>query len=171
MLVVVDQIPDDLRRLEVDGGAAWVGLAAGRALELPISGFSGHLSLHRAKRVVEVEGELKVAAQATCERCGEDTTLDLAVPVDLTYEPAAAPDPEDDELELDERELDVGFYNDGKLDLEDVVCEAVTLAMPPRVVCADTAACDARTAALLAERGESGSAAHPGFAALKQRFS
>ncbi len=173
MLVVVEQIPDDLRRLRVDAGAAWVRAAAERAAEVPVTAASGELVLHREGRKVQVEGSLHVQASATCGRCGEDCALALSVPVALAFEPFQAsikPDDEE-EVELHEPELDLGFYHDGKLDLADVVCEAVTLALPARVVCADVAACDARTAALLAERGASGSASHPGFAALKQRFS
>ena len=72
----------------------------------------------------------------------------------------------DAELELEADDLDVGWYRDGELYLGDVVREGLALAMPSRIICTDTAGCNARTQALLqGERTES--AGHPAFEALR----
>jgi uncharacterized metal-binding protein YceD (DUF177 family) len=47
----------------------------------------------------------------------------------------------DDELE--EEELDIGWFHDGELIAGDVLSEALALNLPSRVVCEDVASCDA----------------------------
>ncbi|MEZ4239450.1 MAG: YceD family protein [Myxococcota bacterium] len=137
--------------------------------------------------VVIVDIEAATGAPATCDRCGEACELRIDLDTRLLYAPegeegepdSAAFDgvalddpsgrgegrllPDAEEIDLaSSDELDLGWYQDGELILEDVLCEALSLAAPSRVVCADRAACDERTNELLA----AGSTAASPFAAL-----
>ena len=90
------------------------------------------------------------SADATCDRCGEPTRLVADVDTALLYAPTESEGLAfEGEIELDADELDVGWYTEGLIDLGEVLQEALTLALPARVVCADTEACDKRTDALL----------------------
>jgi uncharacterized metal-binding protein YceD (DUF177 family) len=69
--------------------------------------------------------------------------------------------------ELSQDELELGWYDDGRLQVEDVLSETLALALPERLVCLATEGCDKRTAALLASAQVEAPSGHPGFAALK----
>lgn len=170
MQVTVSHIHDSNGlRVAVSPDSAWVRAAVERALEVPGTA-AGQLHLSRTAGKVEVKGELQVTAAHPCERCGEDVPLALVAAVDLAFLPSSHAPAAHHELELEAEDLDVGYYDDDTLDVEDLVCEAIALEMPSRVVCEDREACDGRTARLLAERGAAGSPGDHPFAALKGRF-
>ena len=163
--IVVENIPDDGLDVRIHADAAWASEAARIALEGPVRALTGDVRVGKKGARVRVDGHVDVSTVRACERCGEDVELALAVDPELEYVPAQKGDEE--ELELESEDLDVGWYENGGLEMADVLCEALSLALPPRVVCEDAAACDARTAALLSTEGKSGNPGHPGFAALK----
>lgn len=171
MRIDVQNIPADGQSVRLDGAVGWAADAARRALEADASELSGELLFVRAGDGVRVTGQVRTGAVRVCERCAEEVALTFDLPVDLTYVArdvlAAADADEETEVELESAELDVSFYDDGQIDVADVICEAIALAMPPRVACADVPACDTRTNALLAERGKAGEAGHPAFRVLK----
>lgn len=167
--IVVENIPENGLDVRIDTSSDWAVEAAQVALEGSVQSVSGEARVSRRGARARVEGHLEAAALGVCARCGEDVELALSAEVDLAYVPVAKEG--DEEQELEAEDLDVGWYAGGALELGDVICEALSLALPPRVSCADEPACDARTAALLAAEGKSGEPGHPGFAALKGRFS
>jgi uncharacterized metal-binding protein YceD (DUF177 family) len=137
------------------------------ALEGPLLSAEGQLrvsSLQKGGRVdVRVTG--RAVAQRACDRCSEAVELSVETDEQLLYFP------EEDqrsvqvgELELKSEDLEVGWYRGGVLDLADVVREAFALAVPPRCVCVDEVACEARTQRLLGLAGAAG--AHGPFAGL-----
>jgi uncharacterized metal-binding protein YceD (DUF177 family) len=155
--------------VKVEPGKGWVRSAVERAVEAP-GNASGTLLFIREGSRVTVTGSLDVTSSLPCERCLEAVPLALDVDVDLIFVPASQAPSAHIEVELEENDLDVGYFENDELSVEDLVCEAIALEMPTRIVCDDELACDERTARLLAGRGAAGPTDEHPFAALKGRF-
>lgn len=136
--------------------------AVAAALEGDVVALDGTLRVTR-----EAEG---LAAQVTgaatvtrpCDRCG--APVDVTVPVDtrLVYVPLAEADEE--ELQIAQDALDLGFLDGDGIDTEQILSEAFVLESPRRVTCAGDACPNARP---LGE-GTQDAQGHPAFAVLKK---
>lgn len=152
-------------------GIADLGAVVRDALDAEPSRFEARVELQppdTGRGVIAMVG-LDMGWSTGCDRCGEPVQVQLETKETLRYQPedpSVPPGAEHEEVELEEDDLDVGWYRDGTLSLADVVSEAIALALPMRNVCEDTAGCDARTTKLLEGSAES-AGGHPGFAALK----
>jgi uncharacterized metal-binding protein YceD (DUF177 family) len=167
----VEDIPAAGQQVAVGLEASWARDAVFEALDTPPTDLSASFALALGEREGHVDVRLAVetAAPGVCDRCGEDLQMHLAFESDLRYcpeETGASTGRPDEEIELGEDDLDVGWYRDGHLSLSDVLREAVALALPSRIVCEDVAACDARTRSMLEANSEE-AGGHPAFAALK----
>lgn len=152
----------------LSGADEWVRRAASQAAGGPVSRVEGTLRVEdQDSRRADVTGTVKVSAKLDCDRCGEPTEVDVSADVELTYAPAASLSSDsliaDEEVELARADLDVGWYEGTSLNMESVLCEAISLAWPSRVVCSDTTSCEGRVEALL----EPGKAATSPFSALR----
>ena len=153
MRIAVDGIPAAGREINLALRQGWAADAATNALDRRPDALDGVITLQRAteRGAVRVGVRATTSADATCDRCGDPTRLIAAVDTVLLYAPGESQGKAfEGEIELDADELDVGWYSEGHIDLGEVLQEALALALPTRVVCADTAACDKRTDALLA---------------------
>jgi uncharacterized protein len=83
---------------------------------------------------VRIQGSLKVDMECECDRCLGAARFSLDAPFDLFYRPMADIAREE-EVEIDEGEAEIGFYEDGGIDLEDVLREQVLLALPMQRTC------------------------------------
>jgi uncharacterized metal-binding protein YceD (DUF177 family) len=156
--ILVEGIPS--AGLEVSLGLAdkrpdWVTQAATAALDTAPTRLSGRIELEKAseKGVVVVKIDAEAARPAVCDRCAEPFELVVNVDSRLLYGPEERGTEAYDgtgELELGADDLELGWYRAGELDLEDVLREALALALPTRITCTDTEGCDRRTDALLA---------------------
>ncbi len=171
MRIRVEDIPASGRQVTAGLSETWARTAVAEALEAQPSELEAAFAVETGPQEGEADVHLRVAfvAPGLCDRCGEDLQQRIAFESDLRYRPeeteASAARP-DEEVELGEDDLDVGWYRDGHLSLPDVLREAVALALPSRIVCSDTAACEARTRAMLEANSEE-AGGHPAFAALK----
>lgn len=166
--ITVSNLPPNGARFAFDAAAPWALRATAIALDAEPRSLTGALVVVATGGRVDVTGHVAASAARVCERCGEDAVVVVDTDVVLAYEPAAAVDDDvDTDVELADSKLDLGWYENDTLNLEDVVCEAVLLGVPVRVVCDDVVACDARTADLLRSKGSSGDPAHGAFARLK----
>lgn len=89
---------------------------------------------------VRVHGNLTVVMEADCDRCLEPARVPLQTDFDLFYRPAVelgTSSHHHAEVELDEGEVEMGFYEGAGIELKDVLREQVLLTMPMRVVCSD----------------------------------
>jgi uncharacterized protein len=86
---------------------------------------------------IRLRGDLRVTAEASCDRCLEPVSLPIHSAFDLVYMPAseAAKGGED---EIEEAAVEVGYYEGNGLRLNDVLREVVLLALPMRLVCDET---------------------------------
>jgi uncharacterized protein len=82
---------------------------------------------------VRVEGKLTVGMKATCDRCLETIDYPLENRFDLLYMPAESGKGGEDEI--DEGAIEVGYYEDNGLVLNDILREVVLLALPMQLVC------------------------------------
>jgi uncharacterized metal-binding protein YceD (DUF177 family) len=148
----VEHLPENGRTVAFGLTDPWARGAAAEALEAEPAALGGSLEIAHPDRHgrIEVQARVSVEAGRECDRCGEPVAVSVNAEAPLVYLPTVALPTEADDEPLAEEDLDVGWYDGGVLDLAAVVSEAIALQLPPRIVCADTAACDARTEALLA---------------------
>ena len=83
---------------------------------------------------IRIQGHLKVRMQADCDRCLEPAEFPIDSSFDLFYRPAEVAD-DDEEVEIDEGESEVAFYEGAGIELKDVLREHVLLSMPMQRVC------------------------------------
>ena len=73
---------------------------------------------------------------AECDRCLGRARFPLDAGFDLFYRPMSFIAREE-EVEIDEGEAEIGFYEGGGIELEDILREQVLLALPMQRVCSD----------------------------------
>jgi len=83
---------------------------------------------------IRIRGHLKVGMQSECDRCLEPADFALDSSFDLFYRPAVRTGYEE-EVEIDEGEAEIAFYEGDGILLEDVLREYVLLAMPMQRLC------------------------------------
>ena len=83
---------------------------------------------------VRIRGRYSVEVSAACDRCLERTRYPLEASFDLYYQPAETIAREE-EVGIDEAEAEIGFYEGGGIELEDVLREQILLALPMQRVC------------------------------------
>jgi uncharacterized protein len=85
---------------------------------------------------IRVRGHLAVTMRCDCNRCLEPAEFPIDSNFDLFYRPAeTAGEAEDEEVEIDEGEAEIAFYEGAGIELKDVLREHVLLAMPMQRVC------------------------------------
>jgi uncharacterized protein len=100
-----------------------------------VSAPSVELWLRRATtREVRVRGHLAAAVEVPCDRCASDFLLPVDVSFELFYAPVETLTPEED-VPLSPKELSYGFYRDNLLDVDGLVREQISLALPFRRLC------------------------------------
>jgi uncharacterized protein len=85
---------------------------------------------------VRIQGRYTVVMSAQCDRCLQQARFPLEKSFDLFYQPMSVIAREE-EVEIDEGEAEIGFYENDGLELEDILREQVLLALPMQRVCSD----------------------------------
>ncbi len=88
----------------------------------------------RAGGDIRIHGAISARVRAACDRCLEPVELAVEPDFDLTYRPLSGI-PREEEIEVPEGELDVGFYSGEGVGLADLVTEQIILAVPGKVIC------------------------------------
>jgi uncharacterized protein len=86
---------------------------------------------------LRIQGRYTVELTALCDRCLGAARFPLDESFDLCYRPAADIGSDADEVEVDESQLEIGFYEGDGLELEDILREQVLLALPMQRVCSE----------------------------------
>lgn len=86
---------------------------------------------------IRVKGHLSVTIEADCDRCLETAWFPIESDFDLFYRPSDASPDGADEVEIDEGESEIAFYEGGGLDLKDILREYILLSMPMQRICND----------------------------------
>ncbi|HZA35530.1 MAG TPA: DUF177 domain-containing protein [Vicinamibacterales bacterium] len=97
------------------------------------------LNLHKDKAKVRLTGTVKTTVEVDCSRCLEGFQVPIASTFDVQYLPATAA-PADSDREVDEQELDTAFYQDGVIDLRQLVREQIFLMLPMKPLCQESCA-------------------------------
>jgi len=85
---------------------------------------------------IRIRGKYQVEMMAACDRCLARARFPLDGRFDLFYRPMSFIAREE-EVEIDEGEAEIGFYEGGGLELEDILREQILLALPMQRVCSD----------------------------------
>ena len=83
---------------------------------------------------VRIQGQFQVDLEADCDRCLTRARFPIDDRFDLFYRPMSFIAKEE-EIGIDEGEAEIGFYEDGGLELEDILREQILLALPMQRVC------------------------------------
>jgi uncharacterized protein len=86
---------------------------------------------------LRIQGKYLVQMSSVCDRCLGAARFPIAADFDLFYRPVSFIAREE-EVEIDEGEAEIGFYQNGGIELEDVMREQVLLALPMQRVCSET---------------------------------
>jgi uncharacterized protein len=84
---------------------------------------------------VHVRGRLGARLGLDCGRCLEPFAWAVDQELDLFYLPHREDAEEEDEVELEDRDMVVAYYREGRLDLGETVREQLILSQPMRKVC------------------------------------
>ena len=86
---------------------------------------------------VHLRGRLSGTIEVECARCLERYAVALGQELDLFYMPRVLGQPEaqEEEVELSDRDVVVGYYDGERLDLGEVLREQVLLALPLKPLC------------------------------------
>ncbi len=92
----------------------------------------------RDKDTVSLAGRVSATLELVCGRCLDGYSLDVTVPFDLTYLPASErPKTAAAEVELVEDDIDTAYYDEGRIDLAELVHEQLQLALPMKPLCGE----------------------------------
>src|SRR5580698_6408646 len=83
---------------------------------------------------VRVQGRYSVEMAFQCDRCLAAARLPVEAGFDLFYRPISMI-ARAEEVEIETSETEIGFYEDGGLELDDILREQVVLALPMQRVC------------------------------------
>jgi DUF177 domain-containing protein len=87
-----------------------------------------------AGKEIRIRGHISGCLEAACDRCLEQVQIPVELDFDLPYRPMEEIAREE-EVEVGEDELQVGFFSGEGVNLDDVVREQVILSVPMKVVC------------------------------------
>jgi uncharacterized protein len=137
LLIDIPKIPPEGLELDeaVDAGSAQVE-GEGEFRLLPGARLRCHVEVVDGASV-HVRGRLTATIQPECGRCLERYEAPADQELDLFYLPRSTAEPEEqeDEVELSDREVVVGYYEGVQLDLGEVVREQLYLSLPLKRLC------------------------------------
>ena len=92
---------------------------------------------NKDKENVRIAGRIRTTIELACSRCLEAFAIPVDAAVDLVYLPSEKGPLRGDEHELHDGDFGTAYYDDGVIDLADLVREQVYLALPMKPLCQD----------------------------------
>lgn len=102
------------------------------SLEEPIS---VDFTLTHKNQDLQLGGMLETAVRYTCSRCLCEFSRNLSTSFDLFYLPQPKGIREDEEIALKYEDMEVGYYDGIRLDVDLMVLEQIELSMPMQYIC------------------------------------
>jgi uncharacterized protein len=93
--------------------------------------------IHKDKERFRLVGTMRTELELPCSRCLEPFRLAVDASFDQRFLPAAEMATEQ-EREVQEEDLDVSYYRDDQIDLNELVREQFYLALPMKPLCVET---------------------------------
>lgn len=95
-----------------------------------------------AELLAHTEGEVRIRGRMTteivaeCDRCLGEAQIPVDAAIDLFYRPASELNSgEEEEVEIDEGEAEIAFYDGKGIELEQIIAEQILLLLPMQLVC------------------------------------
>jgi DUF177 domain-containing protein len=133
MNIVVAQISEDegldIHHLYPEGEPSLTGGSDHQVAQCEVN-----LRATRAGDEAQLIGNIRVAVTFECDRCLAPFSLPVDESFDLVYVPPLGTG---DERELGENDLSLGFYQDGIINVDDLVREQIELALPMARLCTE----------------------------------
>ncbi len=94
-------------------------------------------SAERKGSKVRLRGKISARVEAPCDRCAQLLVVPIEVEFDAPYMPAEVLNEatEEEGVELAAPDLDLSFYPDDSIDIDELMREQVLLALPTRLLC------------------------------------
>lgn len=83
---------------------------------------------------IRLKGHLRTEIESDCDRCLEHAHFPLDTDFDLFFRPVDT-SPSGEEVEIDEGETEISFYEGDGIELEDALREHILLSLPMQRVC------------------------------------
>jgi uncharacterized protein len=93
--------------------------------------------LTHKERDLRVGGTVETGVRFGCSRCLKPSFRHVATSFDLVYLPQRKPVRTGEEIELRYADMEVGFYDGIRFDVDTMVVEQITLSLPMRLVCSE----------------------------------
>jgi uncharacterized protein len=97
------------------------------------------LDLYKDRAKIRLAGTLHTTIELDCSRCLEGFTLPVEAAFDVQYRPATEI-PGEADREVGEQDLDTAFYQNGVIDLRELVREQLYLLLPMKPLCTESCA-------------------------------
>jgi len=88
-------------------------------------------------RELRAKGKITASVRCRCSRCAKEFVRPLAADFDLSYTPQPDWGGDASEVELKYEDMDVGYYDGVRFDVDAMALEQIELAMPMQYVCQD----------------------------------
>lgn len=126
----LDALSGEPRGVEIEADPAEREALAARFELVAVDSLTAGARLSRRGDIVEAAGLLRASVTQSCIATAEpvDAKVEEAFRVEFRPPPPAGAD---EEVELDEQELDVVFYDGGAIDLGEAVAQTLALALNP----------------------------------------
>ena len=95
------------------------------------------LRLEKVGSEVLAQGQATTRMELQCSRCLRNFPKDMDMKIDVVYHPVEELRGEE-KHEVREDELDMGFYRDDELDIQDLVMEQILLNVPMKPLCSES---------------------------------
>lgn len=90
----------------------------------------------RIGETVYIEGDIHTTVDLACCRCLETTTQDLDTRFKYSFSPSQSH--MNEEIELSAEDLEVGYYDNDSIDLDQIAFEQISLQIPMKAVCSES---------------------------------
>ncbi|MBI4686926.1 MAG: DUF177 domain-containing protein [Nitrospirae bacterium] len=127
MQIIVSEIPDNGLEYELDIPVALLNEAVRNTVHV-------YIEIQKFGDKVLVKGNAKTKLQVACSRCLKESPYPLDISFDIEYIPLAEFS-DIDEHELRKTELDISFYKDDEISIEELIKEQLLLAVPMKPLC------------------------------------
>lgn len=90
--------------------------------------------IRKINNKILIKGTIETQVDLECSRCLEHFPYSIGENFQVVFEPFSS-DIQEEEMELEKEDLDIGFYKEGIIDLTEVVREQIILAVPMIPIC------------------------------------
>lgn len=145
MEINVSTIPPHGKRIPLSLSVDWVCRSFEEGAEGKCTTLSGSILLENHQSRITVKVEFESTCVLECGRCLTPVRVQINGNQNLVYvpevkTPSVNPNTKHankvhEEIELSEDDMNLGWYEDGRINVEQVFCEAVSLSSPNRVFC------------------------------------